>query len=173
MTKNMESHQFRCDPAMIVPVALAMASGFALLFLEGLTNKGLLLLVLLAPFFYLGAEILARKIEVDSQGITVFKLLRTVRMPWNAIQSVDAVKAGKKVFLILHNSDGRHTLITNTIGSFRDLVIRIAGALPESRVTQGARDILADPPRKSGPTVQAWLACIVLSAMAIGKLMGY
>jgi hypothetical protein len=150
-----------------------MISAALLLFLEGPTKRGLLLLLLLAPFFYLGAEILARKILVDSQGITVSKLLRTVRLSWSEIQSLDAVKSGSKLFLILLNLEGRLTLITNTIRPFRDLVTRIVESVPDEKVTADARELLSQCPTKTGPVIQAWIACLVLSGMVIGRLMGY
>ncbi len=76
----MDSKIYRVDPRMITPVALAMGFGAFLLILEGPTPRGLLLFLLLSPFFYLGAEILARKIAVDTTGITISKFLRSVQL---------------------------------------------------------------------------------------------
>jgi hypothetical protein len=169
----METHPFRVDTRMIPPVVLAMAFGCILLALEGPTRRGILLAALLAPFFYLGAEILARKIVVDERGITISKLFRSVRHEWSDISSVDTVRTGAKMFIILHGDQGGTTLITNTIRPFDRLAASIVESVPRPSITEDVREQLADPPAKTGPLFQAWIACLVLAALAIGTLMGY
>ncbi len=164
---------YRVDPRLIPPTALAMIFGFLLLCLEGPVKRGFLLLLLLAPFFYLGAEILARKIVIDEKGITISKLLRSVSLEWSEIQSLDAVRSGSKVFLILLGDHGRPVLITNTIRSFSELVSRVLEHVPTGKVADGAVQILSDPPSKTGPLVQAWIVCLVLAGLAVGKLLGF
>jgi len=159
---------------MIPPVVLAMGFGAFLVFLEGPnTRKGLILLLILAPFFYLGAEILARKIVLDADGVHVSKLLRSVSLPWADIRLVDAVRTGSKVFLILQPEEGRPALITNTIRPFDKLVANVLEQIPPERVAQGAVDMLTAPPSKLGPLVQAWIVCLVFIGLVAGKLMGY
>lgn len=158
---------------MIPPVALAMLSGLFLLYLEGATSRGLLMVVLLGPFFYLGAEILARRITIDSTGISVSKLLRSVRLKWSEIESLDAVRSGSKVFLILASGGARPVLITNTISPFKEMVGCILESLPAARVAPGATELLSDPPSKHGPMIQAWIVFVVLAGIAAGKMMGY
>lgn len=169
----MEKYQYRVDPRMIPPVVLAMGFGALLFFLEGTTKRGFLLLLLLAPFFYLGAEILARKIVLDDRGITITKFLRSVRLEWPEVHSMDAVRSGTKLFIILLGEQGRPTLITNTIRPFSDLVERLLKYVPADKVASGVTEILSDPPKKTGPLVQAWIVCVVLTALAAGKVLGY
>jgi hypothetical protein len=102
----METRPFRVDSRIIPPVVLAVAFGCLLLVLEGPTSRGILLAALLAPFFYLAGEILARRIVVDEKGITVLKLLRSVHYDWPEISSVDSVRAGSKLFLVLYSDEG-------------------------------------------------------------------
>jgi len=141
--------------------------------LEGPVKRGFLLLLLLAPFFYLGAEILARKIVLDERGITISKFLRSVQLEWSEIQSVDAVRSGSKVFIILLGNHGRPVLITNTIRSFSELVSRMLEHVPKGNIAEGAVEILSDPPSKTGPLVQAWIVCLVLAALTAGKILGF
>lgn len=169
----MSENRYRVDLKLIPPVALAMAAGALLVLLEGPTKRGFLLLLLLSPFFYLGAEVLARKIILDEEGITISKFLRSVRFSWPDIQSLDAVKTGSKIFIILQTVRPRPTLITNTISPFPDMVRRLLGHIPPQKIAQGASETLADPPTKVGPLVQAWVVCLVLTALVIGKLLGY
>ncbi len=169
----MEYSGYRVDPRLIPPVALAMVLGILLLCLEGPVKRGFLLLLLLAPFFYLGAEILARKIVLDEKGITISKFLRSVRLEWSDIQSLDAVRSGSKLFVILLGDHGRPVLITNTIRPFPELVSRMLEHVPKERISQGAVEILSDPPSKTGPLVQAWIVCLVLAALLVGKILGF
>ncbi len=99
-------------------------------------ETGFLLLFLLSPFFYLAAEILARKIVIDAQGMTISKFLRSVRVEWSEINSVDAVKSGSKLFLILMTGRDRPVLITNTIRPFHEVAAKILENLPPRRFLQ-------------------------------------
>jgi len=158
---------------MIPPVAAGMALGVLLVILEGPTQRGLLLLLILVPFFYLGAEILARKIVVDANGIAISKLLRTTRLQWREIASLEAVRTGSKLFAILRAEDGRLALITNTIRPFKDLAANLLERVPEDRIGQGAQDLLSEPPSKLGPLAQAWIIALVLAGLVLGKVLGY
>jgi hypothetical protein len=158
---------------MVPPVILAMAAGILLVGLEGMTGRGSLLIVLLAPFYYLGAEILARKVSLDEKGITISKFLRSVRMEWPEIESLDALQTGKKVFVILQAHGQRPVLVTNTIGPFQDLVDRLLDRIPEERISASARELFAAAPSKHGPLIQAWIVCGVLVILVLGKILGY
>lgn len=169
----MSENRYRVDPKLVPPVVAAMMAGALLILLEGPTKRGVLLLLLLSPFFYLGAEVLARKIILDSEGITISKFLRSVRFSWSDIRSLDAVRAGSKIFVILQTDRSRPSLITNTISPFGEMVNRLLESVPERKIAQGALETLADPPTKVGPLVQAWVVCLVLMALVAGKLLGY
>lgn len=169
----MEMHQYRVDPRMVPPVILSMGFGAFLIFLEGISQRGVLLILLLSPFFYLGAEILARKIVFDSAGMTISKFLRSVRVEWSELRSLDAIRSGNKLFIILQGPEGRPSVITNTIAPFRDLVDRLLEFVPPEKVAPLARDLLANPPSKHGPLFHAWITCIVITGLVVGKMLGY
>lgn len=173
MEEKMQTYLYRVDSRMIPPVVIAMGSGFCLLVLEGMTQRGFLLAVLLFPFYYLGAEILARRIILDSHGITVSKFLRTVRLEWLEITSLDAVQSRRKLFIIIQAESGHPVIITNTIQPFTDLVERLMAFLPKEKISAVASDLLANPPSKHGPLIQAWIVCLVLTGLVVGKLLGY
>ncbi|MCA1961513.1 MAG: hypothetical protein LDL33_12040 [Desulfomonile sp.] len=158
---------------MIPPVVLAMFAGAALIGIEGITRRGLLLLMLLIPFYYLGAEVLARQVTVGDEGITIRKLLWTVRLEWRHIETLDAVRTGHKVFLILLPFEGRPTFVTNTLKPFNDLTRQVLERVPESRISPKARELLEGAPSKIGPVIQAWIVCLVLAGCAVGRLAGY
>ncbi len=169
----MEKDCFRVDPKMSVPVILAIGAGVTLIFLEGATPKGFLLTIVLSPFFYLGAEILARKITFSDDGLVIDKFLRSVSLNWDEIQSVDAVQSGSKVFLILVHDKGRPVLITNTIQCFGSVAKRILDNVPADKTGERVREILADPPSKFSPLIQAWLVFLVLAGLVAGRYVGF
>jgi hypothetical protein len=158
---------------MIPPTAIAMGAGIIVLALEGMNSRALLLLALLAPFFYLGAEILSRRVILDEQGITIKKFLRSVSIQWSEVKSLDAVVSARKVFLVLEVGGGRPALITNTLQPFDDLFERLLDRIPSKAVSDSARELRGRLPSKHGPLIQAWAACIVLTALVIGKILGY
>jgi len=158
---------------MIPPVIMSMSFGAFLIFMEGATQKGLLLFALLLPFYYLGAEILARKIILNENGITVQKFLRSVHMDWSEIEALDVARTGRKVFLILQGGQTRPVLITNTIQPFENFLKRLTEKLAEEKVSDAVRELAKEPPSKYGPMAQAWIVCLLLIGIIVGKLLGY
>jgi len=169
----MASQLFRVHSRMVLPVCLTMISGAALIIFQGTSGQRLLITIVLAPFFYLGAEILARSVRVDEHGITISKLLRSVYLAWEEIQWLDAVRTGNKVILIIHLRDARPAFLTNTLEGFGELASRILERLPRDRVSEQAGALLAEPPSKIGPLVHAWISCLVITAVLVGRLLGY
>lgn len=169
----MSSLSYRVSQALIPPVVLAMGFGLYLLYMERNAEKLFFTGLVLLPFYYIGIEILVRKIIIDETGITVHKLFRQKRMEWADIEHVDAVAARQKMFLILQDRSARTIIITNTIDSFRDLVEQTLERIEKHTIAPKAIDLLADPPISRGPVIQAWLACAVILGIIIAKLMGY
>ncbi|MGD9819615.1 MAG: hypothetical protein AB7V04_13085 [Desulfomonilaceae bacterium] len=173
MVQSQSGLQFRVDLKILPPVVLAMLIGSWIILLERNTERFLLMLVLLTPFYYLGAEILARKIFLDSKGVTVKKLFRESKVSWGDISYVDSLKAGRKVFLIIESGSAKPILLTNTLGQFQNLVHSIIRQVSTDKVSESARDLVNETPKKYGPSIQAWAVALLLSAILIGKLMGY
>lgn len=169
----MDTRRYRVDQRMMPPVIMSMAFGAFLVFLEGFTQRGLLMLIFLTPFFYLGAEILARTIMLNAEGITIHKFLRSTYMQWKDIQSVDAFRSGSKLFIIIQGEGNRPVLITNSIERFGDLVGGVLTATHPDKVVSGAREIFANPPSKHGPLIQAWITCLVIMGLVTGRILGY
>ena len=116
---------------------------------------------------------LARKIILSSEGITVHKFLRSVHLEWREILSLDAFQSGSKLFVILQAEEGRPILISNTIQPFKDLLGKLQEMVPAAKISETAREIFANPPSKHGPVVQAWVVCLVIAGVLAGRLLGY
>ncbi len=173
MSDSVNKMQFRVDFRLIPPVVLAMLLGSWIIVMESYNDRFLFLIIILAPFYYLGAEILARKIFVDSSGLVIRKLFRTVRLSWAEVSYVDSLRTGRKVFLIIESNSIKPTLLTNTLGQFPSLVQSIIQHLPADKVSESAAELAENVPYKLGPQVQAWAVCLVLGAILLGKLLGY
>jgi hypothetical protein len=156
---------------MTLPIILAMISGIVLIFLNITKSNSYLFLFILAPFLYLGLEILARKITLDSNGVTVQKFLRSTHLDWPEIENVDGVRSGAKTFLILQSINARPVLITNTIDLFTDLVNTIIQRIPRDKVSDVVREIAQSAPKKLWPIIQAWLVCLIFGAVMVGKFL--
>lgn len=173
MADHVNKLQFRVDFRLIPPVVLAMLLGSWIIVMESHSDRFLFLIIILAPFYYLGAEILARKILVDPSGLVVRKLLRTTQITWNDISYIDSIRTGRKVFLIIESDSMRPTLLTNTLGQFTALVQSIIQQIPSDKVSESAVELASAVPNKYGPLIQAWAICVVLGGILLGKLMGY
>jgi hypothetical protein len=169
----MQNYIYRVDPRMIPPIIMSMILGIFLVILEGATQRGFLSFALLVPFYYLGAEILARKIIIREHGITVQKFLRSAHMDWSEIEMLDMVRTGRKVFLILQGGQSRPLLITNTIHRFDSLLQKIVEKLSKERISEPVNELVRERPSKYGPLIQAWVVCLVLLGIVAGKLLGY
>ena len=170
---EMQQYVYRVDPRMIPPVVMTMGFGAFLIILEGATRRGFLVSAILLPFYYLGAEILARKIILSTDGVTVHKFLRSVHINWNELHGLDALRTGRKAFLILQCDQSGPVLITNTIRPFDNLLRELIEMLPAEKISEAARDLLEAPPSKYGPLIQAWIVCLLLLGIIVGKLLGY
>lgn len=173
MADSVNRLKFRVDFRLIPPVALSMLLGSWIIVMESHTDRFLFLIIILAPFYYLGAEILARKIFVDSSGLVIKKLLRTTQISWADISYIDSLRSGRKVFLIIECSSYKPALLTNTLGQFPALVHSIIQRLPPDKVSDSAIELANNVPNKYGPMIQAWAVCLMLGAILLGKLLGY
>ncbi|MDA8405468.1 MAG: hypothetical protein M0T73_01225 [Deltaproteobacteria bacterium] len=167
----MENSVYKVDSKMKPPVILAMSAGMVLIVFSMVRSHNFLFFIVLTPFLYLGLEILARKIIVDSNGVTIQKFLRSSRLNWVDIQNVDAVRSGSKTFLILQTSSVRPVLITNSIASFQELANTIVQRIPGDKVSESAREMSQSSPRKLWPLIQAWLVCVIFWIILVGKLL--
>jgi len=167
----MENSVYKVDSRMTPPVILAMLSGIVLIVLSIIRSHNFLFLIVLTPFLYLGLEILARKIIVDTKGLTIHKFLRSKRLDWIEIENVDAVRSGSKTFVIFQTSGARPVLITNTIASFQDLINTIIQRIPADKVSDAVREVSRSTQRKLWPIIQAWLVCAIFFVVMVGKLL--
>jgi hypothetical protein len=162
---------FKPPKALIIPIVPAMAAGGALIILESNTDKGLLLALILAPFYYLGLEILFRRVGITDRGVTIHKFLRTSHVAWPEIRSLDAARTGNKIFIIIQTDAAIPMIISNTIDHFNELSGIILKNIPENKIDPSVHEILSDPGRNRGPIFQAWVVLAVVTGVLFFRLI--
>jgi hypothetical protein len=50
---------------------------------------------------------------------------------------------------------------------------RILDNIPQDKISPGVKEFVSQAPSKFGPVLQAWIICLVLLGVIVGKLMGY
>lgn len=168
---KMKKIEFKPHPWLLAPILPSMAAALILIYLEMNTDKGLLLVIILAPFFYLGLEVLFRRIEVDEKGLIIYKLLRKSELAWPEIQSLDAVRSGSKIFIIMQTNRSIPFIISNTINNFPELSRMILDRARETAIDQGAKEVLDRPVQNNRTVAQAWIAFTVIAGILMFRLI--
>jgi len=157
---------FHIRHAFLLPLGLLvlLTSG---LFVLGLVQhqppaKLLLLGAIWLPVTILFIESLFRRTEIDAEIVRVHKLLRTSSLRFADVASLDAMQVRKRAFLTL--SSTKHCLIfSNAYQDFPELVRTLLKRVPAGTVTDGCRQLAADPPVKSSDIVSCWLAVALVA----------
>ena len=97
----MQSYFYRVGSRLLPPWIMAMGFGVFPLVLEGAAKRGLLLFVILAPFYYLRAAILASGTVLRSEGISGSQIpaIRSRRLAGNFLVGCIQVPGGIAVYL--------------------------------------------------------------------------
>ncbi len=168
---KMKKSEFKPHPWLLAPILPSMAAAAILIYLEINTDKGILLVIILAPFFYLGLEVLFRRIVLDDQGLVIYKLLRKSELAWPEAQSLDAVRSGNKIFIIIQTHRSIPFIISNTINRFPELVRMILDLAPETAIDAGAKEVLERPVQNNRTIAQAWIAFTVIVGILMFRLI--
>jgi hypothetical protein len=166
----MEKRSFKPPNALILPIGPAMVAAAGLIFVESGSDKGILLGLILAPFYYLGLEILFRRINVSEKGLEVVKLLRKTSVEWSDVKSLDAVRSGTRIFIIVQSESAIPLIISNTISDFKELSNIILNNVPDHRIDRSVYETLEDPPLNNRPIFQAWVVFMVLASVLAFRL---
>jgi hypothetical protein len=154
---------FTIRRAFLVPLGLLLMAQIALLavgVVQGQTMGRTLLLG--AIVFALGAlfsENLFRRIELDDETITVWRLFRKKNLRFGEITALEAVALRGRVFFTLWRGE-EFLLITNAYGSFPDLAALLVSRVPGGAVSEEAGQIAGDIPRHNGPIFIGWVAVV-------------
>lgn len=141
-------------------------------FFRRVTPAEPIVLSILTAIFGLVAFIFIRKSTyIDEEGVAVSSAFSRKRLLWEQITCVDAVRVGRKIYLLLTTTKG-FIVIPNTYEKFYDLVRDVASRVDAGRVERHVVEILDNPLHRVFDKVVAWglalffAVVIVLRAIA-------
>lgn len=169
----MNGTTYKIRKGFLIPMGLTVILGLVLLGLGILLKMPAGRLYLLAAFMLPAVLILVessrRRIHLAPDHILAEKVLRSKRIAYSDLTSVDAVRVRKRVFVSLTTADS-FLIISNSYERFDDLVRRLTDLVPQHTISEEARAMAADPPMKCGDIFSAWLAVAVLVLVILAQL---
>jgi hypothetical protein len=154
---------FTIRRAFLVPLGLLLVAQIALLAVGVVQGQTMGRTVLLgAIVFALGGlftENLFRRIELDDQIITVWRLFRQKTRRFGDITALEAVALRGRVFFTLWRGE-EFLLIANAYDRFPELAALLVSRVPGGVVSGEARQIAGDLPRNNGPVFIGWVAVV-------------
>ncbi|MDO3378041.1 hypothetical protein [Geoalkalibacter halelectricus] len=165
--------QFRIRRAFLLPLGLLLGLTVLLLvicLLQGLRDgKVIILGAMLLPIGGLFVESLARRTEIDPEGVTVHKFLRRRRLPFVELTAVEATLVRKRAFLSLSSLDS-FVIFSNAYENFPQLVQTLMTQVPDEVISADARKLAADPPTKSTDIISCWVAVALMVLILLVQL---
>lgn len=166
----MNGSAYRIRKSFLVPMGLTVLLGCVLLvsgvFLQVPVARQILLALFILPAVLIFIESRRRIVRISSDHVVVEKVLRTKRIDFKDLTSVDAVRIRKRVFISLSTEDS-FLIISNGYERFGQLVQELVRVVPESTLSDEARQLAQDPPQKCSDIFSAWVAVAVLTLIII------
>ncbi len=151
--------------SFLLPMGLVVVFSIVLLattlYLGLPTAKVVILSAFLLPVCLLFAESSRRRVTVGDEGIEVRKLFRHKRLSYAELTDVDTIQMRKRVFVSLSSEDD-FVILSNSYDRFGELLKAIIDRVPDSIVSDKAKQLAAVPPKKCSDIFSAWLAVAVL-----------
>lgn len=156
---------YRIRKGFLIPMAITVVLGVVLL-LIGMTvqlpsGRLYLLAAFIAPALLIFIESSRRRVHLHNDHILMERTLGKKQLNFNDLTSVDAVRVRKRVFISL-TTENSFMIISNSYEHFDELVHRLIELVPQPTLSDEARELAADPPRKCSDIFSAWLAVAVL-----------
>jgi len=123
--------------------------------------KTLILVVFLLPVCILFAESSRRKVVISDTSIEIQKLLRRKQLSYAELTDVDTIQMRKRVFVSL-SSENDFLILSNSYDNFGEMLKEIIARVPDTIVSDKAKELAATPPKKCSDVFSAWLAVAVL-----------
>ncbi len=171
----MESSNFTIRKSFLIPLGLAVILSLILLgialFLQLPTAKIIVLTAFLLPICVIFAESSRRKVSVTEDAIKINKLLRSKRLDYAELTTIDIIQVRKRVFVSL-SSENDFMILSNSYDRFGLLLEQLLARVPENVVSNETRQLAENPPKKCSDVFSAWLAVAVLTLIIYVQLRG-
>lgn len=171
----MEQPTFSIRKSFLLPLGLVVLLTLALLIssivLQLPIAKIMILLVFLLPAAVLFLESWLRQVVFEDDGILVRKLLRSKRLSYSDLSSIDTVLVRKRAFVSL-SSEEDFVILSNSYDHFGEMLKQLLARVPAQAVSEETRQLAVKPPEKSSDIFSAWLAVAVLLLILYVQLRG-
>ncbi len=131
--------------------------------------KVIILAGLIMPLAVLFVESAFRRIVINEAGVTAFRPFRQRRINFADVTSFETVRVRSRVFMTLVAGDDDFLIISNSYGSFPELLQCLAAAVPEGTITEETEQMLKQPPLRQADVFTAWFAVIALTYILIAQ----
>ena len=171
----MEKNSYRIRKHFLIPLGLVVFLTLTLLvsclFLHLPLAKTMILLVFLLPSCFLLAECSRRQVRLEENGILARKLLRSKRLEYAQLTSIDTVLVRKRAFVSLSTEED-FLILSNSYDHFGDLLKQLLEKVPEKIISEETRQLAIKPPEKSSDIFSAWVAVAVLLLILYVQIRG-
>ncbi|MBW2451736.1 MAG: hypothetical protein JRF07_05185 [Deltaproteobacteria bacterium] len=124
--------------------------------------KPIILGFLSVPLVTLFFESVARRIEISAEGVTARRTLRTMKIPFNQVTGLEAVKVRSRVFITLMAGEDDYLIISNSYSHFPKMLKQLIAALPSNVVSEETRQLANQPTTRQADIVAVWFAVAAL-----------
>lgn len=169
----MNGSTYTIRKGFLIPMGITVVLGVVLL-LIGISfqmpaGRLYLLAAFMAPALLIFIESSRRRVHIYCDRILMERTLGKKQLHFNDLTSVDAVRVRKRVFISL-TTENSFMIISNSYDRFDELVRQLIDLVPPTTLSDEARQLAADPPRKCSDIFSAWLAVSVLLLVIAAQL---
>ena len=159
--------------AFVVPMGLLIALLVALLvvcIIQGQPiAKVIILVVLMVPVTVLVIESVLRRVVINEEGVTAFRLFRQRQIQFSDVTGLETVRVRNRVFLTLVAGDDDFLIISNSYADFPALLELLIATVPEGTVTEETQQLVKRPPLRQADVFTAWFAVIALAYVLLAQ----
>jgi len=159
--------------AFVVPMGLLIALLVALLvvcIVQGQPiAKVIILVVLMVPVAVLFIESVLRRVVINEDVVTAFRLFRQRQIQFSEVTGLETVRVRSRVFLTLVAGDDDFLIISNSYADFPALVELLIATVPEGTVTEETQQLAKRPPLRQTDVFTAWFAVVALAYVLLAQ----
>jgi len=168
----MEVREYRTRKALIVPhlaCSLLAISLMGISWSQGEPPVRLFIPTAFALLFTaLAVNALLRRLRIDAEGITQYRLFGAKALLFAHIAHFDVTHLRKRAFFALSTDDDRYILFSNAYGNLGELLRTLCQRLPAEAVEEEISRLADHPPVHQGSIITLWL---MAGMLAVGILL--
>ncbi len=173
MNSSSTSSTYKIRKGFLLPMGITVVLGVVLLFIgigiQMPSGRLYLLAAFMAPALLIFIESSRRRVHIHHDHVLMERTLGKKQLLFSDLTSVDAVRVRKRVFISL-TTENSFMIISNSYDRFDQLVRQLIELVPQSTLSDEARQLADDPPRKCSDIFSAWLAVAVLLLVIAAQL---